>query len=636
MEEQGGGGSSTPAAGESGASRDGVWLCGAASEAAWRLASQDPGQTVTPRPPAFRAGVVRPRGLQRAIRFAPIQFPRPRTQFPGYQTLSPAAKPPQSPAVTKDTADDVIQQRVEVQPSINSETALSCSVEHKPSLPSDAFSLSASVNWSQSLQRYVARVFERAVGNVEKDHAQNMLREKIRSAANAGLLNSINWDEEELPSMASVRDRLSSKKEQLRRSSSPHSSDSQSPTYKFNSTNREYRNVRSTRRKRHSSESSDSSTVRSSKSKRRGNKRNSNGSSRKTKKGNKPDFFSPHGPNNAHLSSSVQLQRRANRFSTDNSDTPRSTPKTKPQSAAVRAGDSMFVEDRTGVEWSLSHLHIVGTCQNLEKQYLRLTSAPDACSVRPPSVLKQSLQLVKDKWLAKRDYHSTCDQLKSIRQDLTVQGIRDDFTIHVYETHARIALEKRDHTEFNQCQTQLAALYNELTDSAPATAAAKDRGGVSVDGTKNRLEFTAYRIIYFMYTRAITDINTTLAELSAGDKADECLSHALQLRSAWSMGNYVRFFRLYKSAPKMSGYLIDWFIDRERKNALKILVKAYRPSLPVPFVSSLLACSEQTLTELTGDSGALVFTTSNSGGGDGDGNTASIDCKASLAGVNAL
>ncbi|KAG0596800.1 hypothetical protein M758_UG285400 [Ceratodon purpureus] len=225
------------------------------------------------------------------------------------------------------------------------------------------------------------------------------------------------------------------------------------------------------------------------------------------------------------------------------------------------------VED---IDWD--SLTIRGTCQEVEKRYLRLTSAPDPQTVRPEVVLKRALEMVKS---SIKSYLFKCEQLKSIRQDLTVQRIRDEFTVEVYEIHARMALEAGDLPEYNQCQTQLKSLYGE-----------------GIKGCSN--EFAAYSLLYSLFNRGNSrDLLSAMARLTHEGRRDEVMEHALAVRNAVAVGNYTTFFRLYRTAPVLSPCLMDIHIEKVRFEATKCMTRSYRPTIPVSAVARTLGFSTE-------------------------------------------
>eukprot|EP00727_Mastigamoeba_balamuthi_P010861 m51a1_g6398 hypothetical protein (689) ;mRNA; r:216130-219215 len=221
---------------------------------------------------------------------------------------------------------------------------------------------------------------------------------------------------------------------------------------------------------------------------------------------------------------------------------------------------------------------VVGTCTDLEKRYFRLTSKPDPATVRPESVLHQSLRHARDKWEQNRDYVWMCEQLKSIRQDLTVQHIKNDFTTEVYEYHARIALENGDIGEFNQCQTQLVELHKD-----PA-----NKG--------HHQEFVAYRVLYNIGTNNRSALNELMAFILSSPEqlaSDPDVSLSLRILSAVNTGNYVRFFSLCGAIKGTGEYLVNRIVPRVRQHALLLICRSYRPSVPLEMLCHQLGFPDE-------------------------------------------
>lgn len=353
--------------------------------------------------------------------------------------------PAQSPEISTTTTQPPLPQQPPPPPSLHSVKKID-SFNH----PTDAF--------PESLNDYVARCYAKCKTDFDKDQVDICLKGRITAAANRGELWTKDWASEPIPSVHSERNnvlvpkapvigmlaqyqkkkglsqtlgaRLGSRSSKMgrelssrsksrsplsrKRSSRSSSSDSDSPPSR-----------KSNRRSSHSSSDDNYKSLRNnnnSKTNKFNDRMGSTGLNNKKqkKKKNKKGQFVVGGEVDGDTE---RLQQRAARFN--------NTPK-RPNSVVATANNMgkrkkfapvpqhrIFVDDADN-GFDLIDFHVVGTCRDMEKSFLRLTKAPLPAEIRPAEVLVFSLANVMKRWKEKPDYFYACDQLKSIRQDLTV------------------------------------------------------------------------------------------------------------------------------------------------------------------------------------------------------------------------
>lgn len=210
----------------------------------------------------------------------------------------------------------------------------------------------------------------------------------------------------------------------------------------------------------------------------------------------------------------------------------------------------------------------------LEKSYFRLTSLPNPEDVRSERVLAEALQVVRYRWQEDGDYTYAREQLRSIRQDLTVQHIQNELTAEVYETHARIAIESDDLDEFNVCQAQLQPLH---------------AAGVRV---QHAAEFCAYRVLYNAVVpprvHAGAAVLTQLQQLNARALQHPAIAQALSAHLAIAANDFAAFFRLRGQMYHLGAHFLDRLVPEMRRLGLRATCHAYEPTLPLARLSELL------------------------------------------------
>ena len=215
---------------------------------------------------------------------------------------------------------------------------------------------------------------------------------------------------------------------------------------------------------------------------------------------------------------------------------------------------------------------IEGTCMEMEKMYIRLQSMPDPATVRPERVLVKWAERLQDKYDAEEaDWEWISDQFKAIRQDMVIQHIRSANAVKAYETNGRLALQEQDYPEFYKIQSFLMGLYKD-----------------NPDASENEPEFLAYRLFYWMLNNNTVDMTKDIRNMAPDIKKNPAIKHAIALHQALELSDYVSFSRLYDETPNQGKCIVDTLRGRLRERALRVLLRVYKPSLPVEFVQAQL------------------------------------------------
>jgi len=237
------------------------------------------------------------------------------------------------------------------------------------------------------------------------------------------------------------------------------------------------------------------------------------------------------------------------------------------------------------------HSGVRGHSSVVEKTYVRSTKAPVASDVRPETVLRKSVELCMQKSADQIALMS--DQLRSIRQDLTIQRIESTLTAYVYECNVRVAILCNDRAQLGQCLNHARLLHRRGIHggSEEESFPLANHAIKPLSAGDPRIEIAAYVLVAAgLGQKADDELNREVLwlERSGGRQLEvPIIKFAIQAISVRE--NAMSFIHLARTAPApLLSRILLMFIPELRFRWLKMLLDGSRGFIPTSMLRLIL------------------------------------------------
>lgn len=241
----------------------------------------------------------------------------------------------------------------------------------------------------------------------------------------------------------------------------------------------------------------------------------------------------------------------------------------------------------------------IGTSPIKPKSYFRLTSMPKESEVRPKSLLIEWF----NELMSERQNHSysyLLDQLKGIRQDVSIQNLlKDEFVISLYSQNLSLALENSDWSEFAICLSQLLDFIFP-SNSNNNNNEKQEKEEINSFSSERKNEFIALRILWFSFASWKQQLATSfelsnfLIQLNNEQIQSKTISIVLKMCLCLFTFDYNHFFKLLAQIENRDIQNLCKYITQQfRIQCTSIICKVYSPTkIPLDFFLSQLGLKD--------------------------------------------